>query len=125
MTRDELLAQLATGDFDPIVAAAVEERVDLDLKKQPYVLTQPRQDFELAKDVSALANAAGGLLVLGFGTQQPETALVERVSEKAPFASGLVDRAQYLAKVRQLVYPVIEGLDVRFYEAADGSAKGV
>jgi hypothetical protein len=56
MTRDQALAILANGDFDQLIGAP--ESLEVEFKSEPYV-EQESQKFELAKDVSALANAAG------------------------------------------------------------------
>ena len=41
------------------------ETIWLDFKMCPYQLEQDRQRFELAKDVSAMANAEGGVILIG------------------------------------------------------------
>jgi predicted HTH transcriptional regulator len=57
MTRDQALAILANGDFDQLIGAP--ESLEVEFKSEPYRVEQESQKFELAKDVSALANAAG------------------------------------------------------------------
>jgi hypothetical protein len=61
MTRDEALAILAGGDFERFIGVA--ESLEVEFKGEPYRAEQDSQKFELAKDVTALANAAGGVIV--------------------------------------------------------------
>ena len=58
MTRDEILAVLEDGAFERLKGSP--ENLEVEFKREPYRLDQENQKFELAKDVSALANAAGG-----------------------------------------------------------------
>ncbi len=44
-----------------------------------------KQKLELAKDVSALANSVGGVIVLGFDTWRDPLTSGERISEFKPF----------------------------------------
>ncbi len=59
----EVLEKLAAKQFDALIG--VSEAAWLDAKESPYILDTLKQKLELAKDVSALANSAGGVIVLG------------------------------------------------------------
>jgi predicted HTH transcriptional regulator len=56
--------QLAIEHIQAAVAAGVEESRDLDFKDDHYAKTDAAA-AELAKDVAALANHVGGLIVIG------------------------------------------------------------
>ncbi len=57
---------------DPSGLIGQPEAVWLEFKTSPYQLSDERQKFELAKDVSAMANADGGVILMGVETQKDE-----------------------------------------------------
>jgi hypothetical protein len=124
VTGDEVLAVLADGRFDALVGIAEDE--SLEFKRQPYRLDEEQQAFELAKDVSALANAsAGGLLVVGFETQRTEGSSVDSVARVRTFARDLIDEPRYLDKIRQLIFPLVVGVRVEFNPESGNADRGV
>lgn len=70
----EVLEKLAAKDFEGLIG--LWESVWLEAKESPYILDAPKQKLELAKDVSALANSIGGIIVLGFDTARDSDLLV-------------------------------------------------
>ncbi|MBT0995495.1 putative DNA binding domain-containing protein [Cellulomonas sp. DKR-3] len=102
------------------VAAQVPESDTLDWKAQ--VRTDEVAKQELAKDLAALANTAGGILVIGVGEEGRGTdkrfvmqpfPLMEQVEQQV--------RSVNVSRVR----PVIQGLDVRLLPMDDKSGNGV
>lgn len=77
MTLGELFQVLASGRWDGLIGAAESQQVDF--KKSPYQLAQERQKWELAKDVTAFANATGGAIVVGAETARHMNEVVETV----------------------------------------------
>jgi predicted HTH transcriptional regulator len=59
----EVLKKLTAKQFDALIGTP--EGAWLDAKESPYVLETPKQKLKLAKDVASLANAVGGIIVLG------------------------------------------------------------
>jgi hypothetical protein len=53
----------------------------------PYDLTTPSGRFQLAKDVSAFANAEGGHLLIGFIHEKLPTQRIDQIKELQLFAS--------------------------------------
>lgn len=124
MQPAELIALLDTGDFGAVVGAA--ESGEIEFKRSPYRTDAPAEAFELAKDVTALANApTGGLLVIGFQTVPKEESGLDTVESVHPFPRALFNREQWLAKVHQLAYPTVVGLDAIFKPSADDDDRGV
>lgn len=123
MTRDEALVILAGGNFDQFVGAP--ESLEVEFKSEPYRLDQDSQKFELAKDVSALANAAGGIIVIGARTQRDDQAAVDVVADVRLLARGLVDEQQYEGTISDRVYPRMQELHVRFYPSGGDADRGV
>ncbi len=114
MTREEVLQLLDAADFDALVGAV--ETAEVDFKRSPYRLNEPSEAFELAKDLTALANTeTGGVLVVGFQTRSPEESGLDTV----------FNRDQWLATVHQLAYPTVVGLDAVFKPSADDPERGV
>ena len=66
LSQAELLLLLADGKFDALIGEFESEW--LECKSSPYQLEHDGQKLELAKDISGLANAEGGVLLLGFST---------------------------------------------------------
>jgi len=124
MTREEVLQLLDAADFDALVGAV--ETAEVDFKRSPYRLNEPSEAFELAKDLTALANTeTGGVLVVGFQTRSPEESGLDTVETVHPFARALFNRDQWLATVHQLAYPTVVGLDAVFKPSADDPERGV
>jgi hypothetical protein len=124
MTTEDVLRFLDAGDFDALVGAV--ETTEVDFKRSPYRLDEASEAFKLAKDVTALANTeTGGILVVGFQTRSPEESGLDTVETVHPFARSLFNRDQWLAKVHQLAYPTVVGLDAVFKPSADDPDRGV
>jgi hypothetical protein len=124
MDQKELIAFLDRGEFDALIGAV--ETGEIDFKRSPYRLDEPPQAFELAKDVSALANApAGGILVVGFQTRAFEESGLDTVETVHPFPRTMFDRERWVGKVYQLVYPTVVGLDAIFKPSQADGDQGV
>lgn len=65
----------------------------LDAKGQPYQLDRPKSAAELAKDVVALANTSGGVIVIGLRTRRKGSS--EVIEEVGPVPDKLIDRDRY------------------------------
>jgi len=77
---------LAEGTFDRLMGIAEDEQ--LDFKRSPYQLAEDRQKMELAKDISALANAGGGLILIGIETRQDAERQLEEAVQIRFFRSS-------------------------------------
>ena len=89
----------------------------LDAKEKPYKLGHPAQDAELCKDAVALANARGGLLLIGYGTARKGGR--EILARLAPVPGGSVNAEQYRMILRARVYPDIRDLEVEWLPYGD------
>ena len=124
MTRAEVLDVLASGNFEPLVGLA--ETIDVEFKGQPYqIVDHDSQKFELAKDVSALANASGGVIVIGVQTERDNEASVDVAAELRPLALGLVDEQQYEGILSDMIYPRLREVQVRFHSSAADTDRGL
>jgi hypothetical protein len=116
----EVLERLAAKQFDALIG--VSEGVWLDAKESPYMLDTLKQKLELAKDVSALANAVGGIIVVGFDTARDALTTGERISEVKPFPLDMINSDRCRKVIQEYVYPPLD-VQTSVYQAADG--KGV
>src|SRR5579871_797201 len=119
----QIVAILETGNFDEIINTIEDEQVEV--KGSPYRLSHDAQKQELAKDVSALGNAAGGIILIGFETEKDSLNAVERVIASRPFAPALVDLGQYESVLQAWVCPAIETARVRWYPSINDPTKGI
>lgn len=108
-----LRTQLLDGRLQAVVGLA--EGTRLEFKGAPYALSQGEHiHYELAKDVSAFANASGGLLVLGVATALNPDHRGEEASEIRPFTRSLIDTNQYQQILRSWIYPSLEGVEIQW-----------
>jgi hypothetical protein len=114
---DEAREAVATGQLDRFTGT--RECGWLDAKKEPYKLGNPASDIELLKDVAALANAVGGILLIGFDTLQRHGR--EVVGELHPVPVGSVNPERYRKLLRERVFPLVRGLRVEWVAVDDDS----
>ena len=78
---------LSSGDFDEFIGALEDEQ--LEFKASPYQLDKDQGKMELAKDVSALANTAGGIIVIGVQTERNPTVQGDEAKKIGCFIENL------------------------------------
>jgi predicted HTH transcriptional regulator len=93
LTREEAIAVLESGNFEAFVG--VEEDLEGEFKGEPYQLDQDVEKFELAKDCSALANASGGVIVIGVRTNRHAESPTDVGDEIRCLSRDLVDEVRY------------------------------
>jgi hypothetical protein len=123
MTREEALGVLESGDFDQFVGTP--ETLDVEFKGAPYQVQHESQQFELAKDVSGLANSSGGVIIIGVRTERRADVAVDVATAVRPIERGLVDEQQYEAIIAEHVYPGLRELEVLFYPSATDANRGL
>ena len=115
--RDVAEARDALTAGMPELLAGTRECAWLDAKGQPYQLDQPRSSAELAKDVAALANASGGIIVIGLRTRRDGPA--EVIDEVRPVPAEFIDRDRYRKLVRERVFPFVRDFATWWLPAGD------
>jgi len=123
LTPEEVATILHKGDFAELVATVEYE--SFECKSALYDLKLPIAKIELAKDVSALANAKGGHLLLGVSTKKHATHKGDEVTEVSCFAENLCDLDQYRKVLLELVYPPIRGLELKWHPSASNASIGI
>jgi predicted HTH transcriptional regulator len=120
---EEIGELLQSGDFESLVGIIEDGKIEA--KGSPYQLSLDRQKQELAKDVSALGNARGGMILIGFETTKDGLNALERVVASRPFAQELVDTEQYRDVLQDWVAPPIHGVRIEWYPSSLDPTKGV
>lgn len=105
LTSSEILEALRASDDDALVG--LEESTEFDAKSQPYRIDEPKGRWELAKDVSAMANARGGLLLVGAKTRRLEGSFVEQVASIDPIPTNLLKEEGIRNALKHLLFPNI------------------
>ena len=116
LTVPEMIAAFDQGRFDDLVGAV--ETVDFEFKLTPYRLDEDHQKRELVKDVSGLANADGGLILLGAKALQSPSAVPtygEEIEELCPFPAVRFSEKQYRDVLASWIYPPITDVVFRLY----------
>jgi len=106
----EVLAILQSGDFTQLLGVLEDDH--LECKSFPYNLDQDREKMELAKDVSALANADGGIILIGVQTEQEPSHQGDIIRRVGCFTQARLEFSQYQSVLSEWVVPSIPG--VRF-----------
>ena len=118
----ELYAALGhgTSGFDEIRGTPESDWIDF--KQALYHFDDRKQKLELAKDVSAFANARGGVITIGIKTRRPETENSEVADELTPVRDDLLDCRRIRDIIRQYVYPPIVDLGCRTWPIEGGES---
>ena len=123
LTPDAVEDLLQRGELDSLVGRFEDRRIEF--KGQPYILKSDEAKLELAKDVSALANSAGGVIVIGIRTKRDEVHSTDVACELRPFEANLVDVQQYRDVLDDWIYPPIKGVRIGWHESASDAGRGV
>ena len=103
LSPDRVLEILSSQQWSDLIG--LEETDQVECKSSPYRLEDERQKLELAKDVSGLANAAGGVIVLGLGTRRDPARALDIVRTVSAYETDRFDVTQCQNVLRDWVYP--------------------
>jgi hypothetical protein len=93
--------------------------------RNPYDFTTLAGRYELAKDVSAFANADGGILVVGLATAPLADVQKERVTAHDLCTQAEFDVAQYQGLIKDCVYPRIRDLSIQWLSVNAEATQGL
>jgi hypothetical protein len=114
---------LERGAFDELRGALENEFFEA--KSEPWDLSSPRGKFDLAKDVSSLANGHGGIILFGVSTFQSPTYQRREVGEIRRLPQTLTPSEQYWHVAAEWVYPTPVGVDFRWHPDPVNPAVGL
>ncbi|MFE0457785.1 helix-turn-helix domain-containing protein [Kitasatospora sp. NPDC058965] len=104
-SRTDVVAALSSGRPQDLIGTTEAEWIDF--KTAPYDLKEPRGKAELAKDVAAFANRAGGLIVCGIKAAQRSGELYETAAQLTPFDPGRISADTYLKALASEARPLL------------------
>ncbi|MEV5915198.1 RNA-binding domain-containing protein [Streptomyces chartreusis] len=105
------------GQWDSLLG--LPETSWLDVKSSIYALDQPGPRAELCKDVAAMANAQGGLLLIGLRTELVEGR--EIISELKPVPQRLTDPGRHRKILTEQVRPPVRELHIEWVPCEEDS----
>ena len=114
---------LEQGTFDKLIGVIEDDWIEF--KGVPYKLDSDFEKQEFAKDISGLANADGGIILIGVKTELNDTHRGEEVLEIRPFKESLVDIKRYFDILGSWVYPSIQHIDIKWFPSSSNSQKGI
>lgn len=97
----------------------------MECKAAPYRTGDERERIELAKDISGLANANGGLILVGVRTERAQDSREDVIRAVTAFERRLLDAAQYQAILASTVYPTMNNVEFRWFESPEEPGRGV
>jgi hypothetical protein len=118
----KLMEATLAGDLDAAMTAALirggsasvllglYESHWLEAKRAPYRLDEPGQQFELARDVAAMSNANGGLIVLGAKTKKDTFG--DKIIQINGCTPGAVSPQAYRNIINRQLYPRLSSIRV-------------
>ncbi|MGW5049764.1 AlbA family DNA-binding domain-containing protein [Actinokineospora sp. NPDC004072] len=107
---------LSWAMVEQAVAVGMGESEDLDWKQGMPPASAEKKWWEFAKDVAAMANTRGGLIVYGVAERQ------ERAAELVGVATGPQDRQALHAWAVRWVRPLVDGLRIEPLENPEGGS---
>lgn len=104
-----------SGKFSDFLGMA--ESVYFDAKEKPYNLDDINDRYEIAKDVSALANSKGGYIIIGLKAEKiisknVEVVKILKLIKKEEFRN-------YKGAIKDYVYPKIKEIETRWIPAKE------
>lgn len=117
----DLLASRALANF-----VGVREGLFLEVKgSSPYDFTHAEARYELAKDVTALANADGGWLLIGLTTTRLAAEAADEITALDLVAREAFPESQIRGMLKEYVYPGVVNLEMKWLEDVGGDGLGI
>lgn len=116
----ELFAALSSWGTHPERLLDVPESQEIEFKTAPYLLANDRDKLEFAKDVAAMANGGGGVIVIGIKTERDPNIGQDVSKEIRPVAPGSVNAEAMRAVARDWIYPPSRSIEIRDWTDGPG-----
>jgi hypothetical protein len=111
---EEIQEILARGAFDEFKGMLENELFEA--KSEPWDLNSERGKFELAKDVSSLANWRGGIIVVAASTSKSMTYQRREINEIRRLPESFTPSDRYWDIVAEWIYPAPVGVSFRWHQ---------
>jgi hypothetical protein len=123
LSPTQLREIVAIGNFEQLLDVLEDQQIEF--KTTPYFLESDKGKHELAKDISGMLNAGGGLIVLGIKTRKDATAFADVADSVIPFERSLIDPDQVRKIWRSLIYPALPQIEISWHEGANSPGRGI
>ena len=122
-TKESIIELLRDGNSKALIGSFENEWIEC--KRQPYDIDKDEQKLELAKDVSGLANASGGLLLIGLSTVKNPEHGKDQIDRVRPFPISMFDPTRYRQILNDWLWPPIDNLEINIFPLPTDSGKGI
>jgi hypothetical protein len=112
LTPSEIIARLRGWGSHPDELVGIHENQEVEFKTM-IMLDTPAQKVEFAKNVSAMTNGGGGIIVVGIRTERDPSIGRDISSEVVPLPPGLLTIPSLEGVARTWVYPPARSLSIR------------
>lgn len=116
-----ILASLPTWATDDSDLLGRAEAQDLEFKSEPWDVRTNRGKLEFAKDLSAMVNGGGGLIVLGVRTERQAHSAEDLSVELTPFPLEHIDAEQLKGLATSWLYPPQREITITIFPSVDES----
>ena len=123
LSSDEIKRIIHSGNFDELIG--VIENSQFECKGEPYRLDDDHQKLELAKDVSALANAQGGIILIGAQTDREPTQATDVINRIRPFKKNHINISQYEDVLKTWIYPNLKKFEIKWFRSSASHELGL
>jgi hypothetical protein len=115
---------LTNGEFEQFLGRLEDQHFEAK-GATPWDLPTPDGQFELAKDVSALANAGGGFIVIGLITTALPNERADQVTTLDLLAASDFDAAKLSGLIREYLHPKCDDIEIGWYASQANPSVGV
>lgn len=122
-SKENIIELLRGANFESLIGEF--ENDWLECKRQPYAIDKDEQKLELAKDVAGLANANGGLLLIGLSTVKNPEHGMDQINRVRPFPISMFDPNRYSQILTDWLWPPIDNLEINVFPLSTDSSKGI
>lgn len=119
----EIRKILSEGTLEELIGVIEDEKIEA--KSSPYQINSDHQKLELSKDISSFANADGGVILIGAGTERGLTHFGDEIKTTSPFLQSSLNPEQYHAIIKSWVYPTPQDIEVKWFSSSKDAQKGI
>jgi predicted HTH transcriptional regulator len=124
MAFESVKAILDAHDYNALIGLQEDEWLEVK-GSTPYNLDSPPGRYELAKDVSAFANASGGIIIAGLQTRTQDTTRIEEIIGFDLCAADAFPVHRYVSLIEEHIHPAIERLNVYWVPVVSDGTLGL
>jgi hypothetical protein len=111
-------------DFSPFIGMVEDDYFEAK-ESRGYDLDNYNNQVELTKDVSAFANATGGLLVIGLVTEREQTLKIDKVAKLDPVGAKTYNINKLSGILRNGIYPKINDIEIELVCLKEDDSQGI